>query len=597
MPRQIKIIHEEGAWKGTVETFDGENATLLAGRGESANIRFEEQVVGHRHLELVAQAGAVQIRLLPQTTGKPYSVWVNGSPARAGDFIASGSSIRLGKENGPGFRVEYCNDGKNHGKISASKTITQQVMETTRELLRKSTARTSAMAGVAIVGVAVLGVMFILQRSELERMADELRELARNEIKEDYVTILAESSYAVWQDGEVVATAWPVAPGLLATSAHVALAHDKAELLVRKPVPGGGESKPPYVVTGYKLHPAYQEFSAFMTQEDLGSYTGKRFAGIDRIGSYDVALLMVEPKDDFGGVKFLDMARPAELDALEPGDPLAFAGYPAEVKGGATARAPQVQFGWVTSLSDFFLLPAENAHEQLVQHSMPAGGGTSGSPVISRSGHVVAILSGGNQEFISGPGGDTDGLPSAVQINFAQRVDLLDGLMKEDEETLLGLARPYWNGKAQELTSWEQHSSAIVKGFASQFARLQCDVDAGASEDHQLFGNGVVIDGDMAFREHRFRTQAGLSYGFVAQPASSADASAGKLHLITLQADNAATKLLHSWDGFPRLRYNAQTSGSIVLRVGGSKSVHLRYRLHTICNRPMADRSPEEEAE
>ena len=63
---------------------------------------------------------------------------------------------------------------------------------------------------------------------------------------------------------------------------------------------------------------------------------------------------------------------------------------------------PVLQFGRVTALSDYFLFSADKPNALLIENSLPATGGASGSPIVDGSGKVVAILSGGTVDIRDG---------------------------------------------------------------------------------------------------------------------------------------------------------------------------------------------------
>jgi hypothetical protein len=150
----------------------------------------------------------------------------------------------------------------------------------------------------------------------------------------------------------------------------------------------------------------------------------------------------------------LTIEDPQTIAALAPGDAVALAGFPYEnMIGGEVqplGRTPQLQVGNITSLSDFFLLPAESQQRRLVQHNLPIAGGASGSPVIDSNGKVIAIASAGNMFSVEG-----ERIPNAALVNYAQRIDALADLLS-------GAAA----AKAQaDQTYWRRQTAAFKRGM------------------------------------------------------------------------------------------------------------------------------------
>lgn len=274
-------------------------------------------------------------------------------------------------------------------------------------------------------------------------------------------------------------TAWVVRPGVFATNAHVVVP-------VIKTLREGGTA---YVVpsktsdsrlrvTQAIAHPRY--FDAPVSVDGKGQVTS----------SYDVGLLVVEGETPSPMV----LAQEPKLRQLDSGHRIAFLGFPMEnLRGnGVDLHHPvaTMQSGIVTAVTDFWLARADYQARTLVQHNLPAVGGASGSPIFDAEGQVVAILSSGNITFTmsadtwlrysqaiaeakdeavkeakkkaTDPGAanqteidrivaeleatvnaldripvpvmDLQRAPSAAQINFAQRIDLLQDLLSAFDE-------------------------------------------------------------------------------------------------------------------------------------------------------------------
>ncbi len=277
-------------------------------------------------------------------------------------------------------------------------------------------------------------------------------------------------------------TAWAVGEDLFATNAHVAIP------VIRTLKAGGSAfvviNKNPelrFRVRAAIPHPRYFESPV--------NLDGKTPAA----DPFDVAILIVEGKCPV----VMKLAQKSKLDTLDSGHRVAFLGFPMEnlINGGVDMHLPvaTMQSGIITSVTDFWLSKAPYESRTLVQHNLPATGGASGSPIFDADGEVISILSAGNitftvstntwasmvndiekakqtviakaKEKIVEPGMtdkkkatlieqveatinalneyplpvmNLQRAPSAAQINFAQRIDmlqeLLDGVSKARNE-------------------------------------------------------------------------------------------------------------------------------------------------------------------
>lgn len=229
-------------------------------------------------------------------------------------------------------------------------------------------------------------------------------------------------------------TAWAFEPNLLATNAHISA--PSARILA-----AGGQvyvipnkSRGTYhAVTAAATHPSYP-FTA-------PNPHGRLPTGIP----YDIGVLQID--DSFPTtVKIADLETLRRLDA---GSSVAFIGFPTEgLQGGNVNTINPVatmQVANVTSVTDYYLEDRGPSHNKLVRHSLPATGGASGSPIFNSRGEVVAILNAGNVEagvwkefrFTHPETGEEVAIdyvdtrmPSAAMINFGQRIDILEDVIK-----------------------------------------------------------------------------------------------------------------------------------------------------------------------
>ena len=140
----------------------------------------------------------------------------------------------------------------------------------------------------------------------------------------------------------------------------------------------------------------------------------------------------------------LQLADNSELKSLSTGVAVATAGYPMEGIIGSPAQvispSPETDVGSITGVTDFFYLPGDVEHNQLVHADLPAVGGQSGSPIVGPNGRVIALLNSGN--IVLQLGGSR--APSAALINYGQRADLLHDILPGGRSFQLANEQEYW---------------------------------------------------------------------------------------------------------------------------------------------------------
>jgi hypothetical protein len=265
---------------------------------------------------------------------------------------------------------------------------------------------------------------------------------------------------------EGYATAFPIGPHALATNSHVGEMFEEMKpgerMIVRRPGPNGRT----YQVIAAELHPGYKAFDAFVHKDVLRERLFQ-LGGMRGVPGYDVAILRV--KETLPQNTVLPLATQSDLRALKPGSELATAGYPGEGVVGSSSESvratPEYHTGTVTSVTDFFYLPTDFAHSQLIHDSVPAAGGASGSPIVDQDGRVVAILNAGNNYAPRAPSGShLPRIASGVLINYAQRIDLLQHLLAGDADQEVAADRKYWRTQFAAFSTGVQIVDNFVLG-------------------------------------------------------------------------------------------------------------------------------------
>jgi len=513
----ITISHTGGPLKGQEQTFDDSVDAVVFGRDrETAQVVYppEYDVVGRRHFELRrTRAGDYTIELF----GTRY-VEMDGKPVDNGTPVKSGSSFRLGRKNGPAFKVEIGAPSVQGLPVTAD----QSKMSTSTEQLGRKVAAGGGLLALVIAGV--FGYIYFLHTTLADQIAlarAEAAERASKEFSPATLQTLEKAVYLVAKDDggtdKAEGTAWAFAPGKLATNAHVTEAikgHEGEFSLI-------GPDGKKIAIEGVVSHPGYLAFKAYKTTQ--GTTRWGEFTPLDLINEYDVGIIEIDPAIELPAT--LDIASQDELEALAPGTPVASVGFPVEgLAGGDTAsKAPgTLHFGYVSALTDVFMVRAEPARRLLIQHSVPVTGGASGSPLIDPSGKVIGIVNGGNTTVFKDKTEAMNAkirLPSAALINFAQRADLLKHLADNEAGEALAEDQVYWNARSEEF---DDYFDVAVQDFV-KLAKARYKVET--PKEKPIAGSDAELEGaDDSFKlvskSYEFPVEPGKVYGFIADAKS-----------------------------------------------------------------------------
>lgn len=459
---ELRIEHKDGPEAGKVHTFGVDALRVTIGTDPNAEVVYPPTTPGiaAEHAELVRGAGRYELHLNPSAL-----TLRNGQIAVQGEGLEEGDELRFGGTKGPAITIGY---------------LTQPPWQ------RRPKHLTAAIAVVLVtLGAGLLWLKSWHDREEVARTAAEMLLARPIELRPtDWARILnlvRPSVYEVAEKGvdgseTPLATAWVIAPGRLATNAHVAerIKEDRRQsrllVVVRSPVPPFNESEISDVVEhpGFlQFQRVWQDYSPQLLDPSSGEYHVLKPAG-----AYDVAILTV--KDGTSLEPPLPIADDATLQALRPGDAIAFVGYPAErmLDVDPTRPNPRNQTGVIVSMTTFARTVGTPATAQLIEHSLPGTGGASGSPIVNARGEVIAIFNGGNILASS----DGNRMPNPAQVNFAQRIDVI--------RPLLGPSVAYQPDDA--LNDWRadlgQYPSADVAAQTSLAAALDQWRDGRVSE-------------------------------------------------------------------------------------------------------------------
>ena len=180
---------------------------------------------------------------------------------------------------------------------------------------------------------------------------------------------------------------------------------------------------------------------------------------------------------------------------------------------------PTVQYGRITSVTDFFMFGTDPHHAYLVQHSLPTFKGASGSPIINGEGEVVAILSGGHVVETE------EGIASnAVMRNFAQRIDLLMPLLGETSSFNLDDETARWSAVAERFNN---HRNGVIEDTKEHLSRKTGggEVVEVATFEGSLTATGVEDNGFQRFIDHEVPIEAGGHYAFLVYGSEGAPVS------------------------------------------------------------------------
>ena len=632
MPITIEMMDGEGA--GQKLAFDDNIETIVIGRDpERCQVVLppDQRMVGREHCTISRLRGQYYVEM-----GPDRRVTMNGNLMETTQVLPDSSVLQIGPD-GPRLSV-VCSRSESLAATfqqgldedivrqrAAAPANVEQVAAVASRAERSGNIANVAI-GIAVLILAVGGGLFFLLRGDIDEIENSQASTSQSvedmqddlaEMGDDLSTLgagmsealqsAAESTFLVMRqdsDGSLIpfGTAWTFAPGQLATNAHVAEHFDDLEpgqsILVR--ASGGARS---FVVTGVTVHPGFGAFSDLW--QDYVPVQASAMEKADPVRAAgmaaDVGLLMVAMESDLGPA--LTIASSDVQEKLRAGDPVGYVGYPVEAMalGGVNVETPvpQTQIGYVTAVTDYFNSPSDPSESLLIQHSLPATGGASGSPLLNASGEVVGLLSAVNFIVVGG-----ERIPSAIDVNFAQRATLLGELQSEELQSLQQARTDGWSSEINRLyasgrlanrsaeiadvvSAWEQMVAVRTNDYVSGSTVVEDEffpLDS-LHIDGFAMGSGDALGAQLYGREVEMKIEADQQY-LLAVEGSDGEVEA------KLVGDGY--QIVDVMDIKPRLKaiaFKASRSGTIKARIGSTeRSGTLGYELRSAT---VAPKTPE----
>lgn len=404
--RQIIITGLSGSEKGRTYEFDA--STVLLGSGQNCDISFDsrwDRTVDVAHARLVWKEG----RLWLEDAGSRNGVYLDGRKVSR-EMLGPESVIELGR-NGPRLKIEAPDATPGKANFRRGKSKTRKFAWQASLVLFPLFFLVSAKL-IIPMNFGTINYFGGDSDSRLKTMANRHREAVG-------LVVCAGGGEAYG-----LGTCWAIREDLYVTNAHLAV-H------VREVLRQGGGA---FVIVNERADLRFRIAEAII-HPDFGKELVNAEGKTPEVGAYDVALLRIEGS----APKVWKIADRAKLETLASGYRIAFLGFPMELLlgNGVNRENPvaNMQSGIITSTTDFWLGKSHYEERLLINHNLPATGGASGSPLFDKDGEVVGVLFGVNviTDFEIDPETKTikaRRIPNPAQVNFGQRVSLVNDLLK-----------------------------------------------------------------------------------------------------------------------------------------------------------------------
>ncbi len=493
-------------YPGREVTIDDTKDEVKFGRGVDCDVGFPEDlaIVSRDHFALRRELGGYKFVI-----NREKPVFLNGRPVYDDQDLPKSAEIQLSGPTGPKLRLERTDGGPSNQIKTEILKPQKDLTEVVRDTSTRGNRTLGLVAGIAAL-VAVLGAggYFITKslqqdvttiggdvagiKEQLVSITKDLPEIkaqaaaAAGATPANLAAIIEKNKESVYMvsiqlpsgsrmgSGTASVVQLPDGTKALATNSHVAdimkdIEGDPrlagAKLVVTQPK---GPDYTTLTVTHVQKHPGYDAFNAWQEKYFVKAQTLSA-ARMEFVPGFDVALLFVDQPEKLGTP--LTYAPREAMENMKAGEQLVLIGYPMEqLKGTDAARPePTSQTGIVTSMTTFFLSRADAKDDLLVQHSVPATGGASGSPMFNTKGEVVAFLNAGNIIIYQTPDGGTMRQPSGALVNYAQRADMLLDLAEGKADGLMpGYLKKFDEAEDQLTKTPEVFISDLVQLFGQE---------------------------------------------------------------------------------------------------------------------------------
>jgi len=490
----LKITNIIGPMAKQKYVFDQEDSITIGRDPKVCQITYPADFtsIGRQHLEIVEDVGRYELRV---NTKNP--VYLDGELAQDDIELPDSCVIALGAKNGPSFKIELSDDDELPQTIDYGEQVEihQKVNQS------KKWIQVALFLIVLVSGGFGWNAWETKQQLELTNNAvgKKFNEIYQ-ELESNIGSLAHKASSSVYlvliknEKGETpIGTAWVARDDALATNSHVAeVFHEVSkqennQFIVRSIVQPYKE----HVITKVALHPGYTDFEeAWIKESPKMIEASGNVTSIEYIPAYDVALLY--PESPSGLANPLKIASESSLRNLTSGEEVAYIGFPMEgvFQQAFVEPTPQIQVANITSITDFFRGQPLFDSAQLIQHSLPATGGASGSPIINSKGEVIALLNAGNILGVNDVGVR---IPHAVSINYGQRVDLLNPLLADGDNFTTDELHAGWQKGFKRFSEKEVVNKAIINNIKPEILSEWVEYLGSEREPIEILSEDITI--------------------------------------------------------------------------------------------------------
>ena len=563
MPLTLRF--QGGKLAGQVKTFPDELEIITIGRNpDRCQVIFppDETHVGREHCALKRSLGRYRLLLNGEDR-----VLVNGREGYHEEELPASADLRLGPA---GPQIVVTTSDASGLPLTVARGAHQPGVGTMLQRDKKRSNRGVAIAILSLIAVIIAAkIGYDLHQKTVADLAETNTD-AKNTAAElaktapdiaDHLRAIKGSVYLVVVrniagNETSCGTAWVIANQTLVTNGHIGEIFNREigpteTMFVRSP------TNPPhdFVVNSATIHPGFHDFDKLVRARlpSLADYSASGQTPITNILACDVALLSTLGADLAPAIP---LASDDEINSLKVGDVIGMVGYPSEnINGHNTANPePSTQVGRIARQTDFFMRtdgPIDD--QQLIHHSVPETGGSSGSPIINADGKVIAINSAAS--FMSLPNGAR--IPIAVGLNFAQRADLIRELLDHRADDNQKARHDRWqqelgkytlgapaedDARNQEITDW---ISGNPGNLATEINRYNLTLREpylsggySASTDIQIPAAGAYLF--CFFNLYNYGMKTSLSKSGAVEPLATSDRTHGSISQ-TFDAPTALT--------------------------------------------------------